>query len=71
MDIDAGRNRSHAIKGVSPCLTRSRYRGHWISTLRRRFTLDEMFRLQGMDPDYLAFVIPGAELGKQIGNAPA
>ena len=50
IDCDASAKRMHWRKDCSPCITRSRCRGHWISTRERRFTIEEMFRSQGMDP---------------------
>ena len=48
IDCDASAKRLKWRKDCSPCITRSRCRGHWISNLERRFTIEEMFRLQGI-----------------------
>jgi len=69
VDCDAASTRMAWYEGISPCITRSRYRGHWITSLQRRFTKNEMFRLQGMDPMEFKVVVPDTVMGQQIGNA--
>ncbi len=69
MDIDSSTGRAKAMAGCSPCLTRSRYHGHWLSTRGRRMNLDEMLRLQGFRPSQFRSVVSPVELGKQCGNA--
>ena len=53
VDVDADRPNSNAMLGISPCITHSRYRGHWITSCKRRLSIREMFKLQGMNPDEL------------------
>ena len=56
-------------KEMSPCLTRSRYRGHWITTEQRRMSIQEMMRLQGIRENQIKNDNSEAEFGKQIGNS--
>ena len=58
----------------SPCLTAGRAKGggHWISTLGRTMTSEEMMRLQGVDPRRVmrhAKTVSKATLNQVIGNA--
>ena len=69
VECDASGQRSRAIPHLSPCITRSRNHGHWITDLRRRMNHEEMLRLQGMNPINHKLSVTRAELGKQIGNA--
>jgi len=69
MDVDSSSERSKAVKGRSPCITCSRRSGHWVSTRNRRQTLEEMLRMQAMNPTILKMAVSRAQLGKQIGNA--
>ena len=50
VDCDASRQKSNEMFNVSPCITRSRNRGHWLIHRNRRTSLHEMMRLQGIDP---------------------
>jgi len=71
VDCDASTSKSKHICDLSPCITRSRHQGHWITNRNRRMTIYEMFRLQGMD--HTQFIVaPGVtikDLGQQLGNA--
>ena len=69
IDCDASTQKMKWIKELSPCITRSRNHGHWITNLDRRFSKTEMFRLQGMDPTRFVQKVSDAALGQQIGNA--
>ncbi|MDP7560267.1 MAG: DNA cytosine methyltransferase, partial [Planctomycetota bacterium] len=69
IDCDASAKRLKWRKDCSPCITRSRCRGHWISNKERRFTIEEMFRLQGMDPSIFIKVNSASTTGQQLGNA--
>lgn len=69
VDCDAASNRMKWLIDLSPCITRSRHNGHWITNRKRRFTLEEMFRLQGMDHTKFVVKVPEIALGQQIGNA--
>jgi site-specific DNA-cytosine methylase len=46
-NCDAATDRCHAMKDRSPCLTRARFRGHWLSNRGRYMHLLELVRLQG------------------------
>jgi len=69
VDIDSSTHRMKWMKDVSPCITRCRAAGHWVTSRGRRFTKDEMMRLQGMAPEKFKQVVPDVQLGKQIGNS--
>ena len=69
VDCDASRQKSCYMKNVSPCLTRSRNKGHWLIHRNRRTTIREMMRLQGIDPDKFKQVVSDKVMGQQIGNA--
>ena len=70
VDCDASKQKSHYMKNVSPCLTRSRNKGHWwLIHKSRRTSIREMMRLQGIDPDKFKQVVPDSVMGQQLGNA--
>ncbi len=69
IDCDAPKSWVPYGRTLSPCITRSRHAGHWITSKNRRFTKEEMFRLQGMDPTTFTVAVPERSLGQQIGNA--
>ena len=69
IDCDASKQRSSFMKGISPCITRSRGNGHWISSRGRRLNPKEMMRLQGIDPNTFKVPVSDSEVGKQLGNA--
>ena len=69
VDCDASPSRTKHIWDVSPCITRSRQNGHWITNQRRRMNKAEMLRLQGMDPSTFVTDVSSSKLGQQIGNA--
>eukprot|EP00933_Yihiella_yeosuensis_P031929 TRINITY_DN25523_c0_g1_i1.p1 TRINITY_DN25523_c0_g1~~TRINITY_DN25523_c0_g1_i1.p1 ORF type:complete len:397 (+),score=105.60 TRINITY_DN25523_c0_g1_i1:71-1192(+) len=69
IDCDSSGPRSKAVKKVSPCITCSRRSGHWVTTRNRRFTKNEMLRLQGMRPASFKVAVSEQQLGKQVGNA--
>ena len=69
VDCDASKQKSHHMKNVSPCLTKSRSKGHWLIHKNRRTTIREMMRLQGIDPDKFKQVVPDNVMGQQLGNA--
>ena len=66
--IDCFRSSAH-YHNFSPCITRSRDKGHWITSRNRLFNKQEMFRLQGMDPTIFKISVSQTSLGQQIGNA--
>ena len=47
IDCDGTQSFTKAMKGVTPCITAARYKGHWVTSHGRRFNLQEAFRLQG------------------------
>ena len=57
------------MEETSPCITRSRAKGHWLTSKKRRMTLEEMARLQGIRPNSFTKVVNDYELGQQLGNA--
>lgn len=68
MDIES--TKPGWMVGVSPCLTRSRAEGHWISTRGRRQTINERLRLMGIDPKTVdKMEMTPNKLGQLIGNA--
>ena len=69
VDCDASKSRSSFMKEQSPCLTRSRFNGHWVSSRNRRMNVHEMMRLQGVDPQTFVYDISDQEIGRQLGNA--
>ena len=69
VDCDASRERSSYIKELSPCIICSRNQGHWITNRGRRMKINEMYRLQGMDPRRFKKIHEDTEVGRQLGNA--
>lgn len=71
IDCDSSANRMKYMKDLTPCLTCSRYQGHWITNRGRRMSKPEMMRLQAMMTPTEGFkvVVPDVQLGRQIGNA--
>ena len=69
VDCDSGHKSSNHMLNTSPCLTRSRYRGHWLLREGRRLSTTEMLRLQGFNPDRVAVAVSECTLGQQVGNA--
>ena len=69
VDCDASPSRTKHMWDVSPCITRSRQNGHWITNQKRRMNKAEMLRLQGMDPSKFVIDVSSSKLGQQIGNA--
>jgi DNA (cytosine-5)-methyltransferase 1 len=69
VDCDSSTYRMKWMKEISPCITRCRAKGHWVTSRGRRLTKDEMMRLQGMRPDIFKKVVSDCNLGKQIGNS--
>ena len=69
LDCDAGTNNVTCTRGYSPCITRSRNRGHWLLHRNRRMNISEMLRLQGINPAKFKVDVSECILGQQIGNA--
>ena len=69
VDCDAGRSKSNYMWNISPCITRSRNNGHWITNRNRKMNKAEMLRLQGINPKTFKVDVSLSSLGQQIGNA--
>lgn len=73
IDIDSSANWCSVMLDRSPCVTRSRPYGFWLTDRCRRMTQREMLKLQGMAPlaKNLANekVVSDRQLGMMIGNA--
>ena len=69
VDCDSSLRYSNYMHNVSPCLTKSRARGHWLLHKNRRMNINEMLRLQGFNPAQVAVAVSESTLGQQIGNA--
>ena len=69
VDIDASRDFCHYMENISPCLIRSRPYGFWVTSWGRRFTLKELWRLQGFDPSKIVATGSPRQMGQMIGNA--
>ena len=69
LDCDAGTNNVTCTRDYSPCITRSRNRGHWLLHKNRRMNISEMMRLQGINPAKFKVDVSEGILGQQIGNA--
>ena len=69
VDCDSSLRYSNYMHNVSPCLTKSRARGHWLLHKNRRMNINEMLRLQGFNPAQVAVAVSECTLGQQIGNA--
>ena len=67
LDCDSSPSRSKASLGITPCLTRSRGQGHWISNRGRRMNPQEMLRLQGWFGPFVQ-VTTDLQLGQLLGN---
>ena len=68
LDCDSSSERAKGFFDISPCLTRSRGQGHWITSRGRRLNVAEMLRLQGWFGSFQQ-VCPDSQLGKLLGNA--
>jgi site-specific DNA-cytosine methylase len=69
INCDNSEGREHAMLNRSPCITRSRARGHWLTSRGRRMSTRELWRLFGLkDRDFLSNV-PPLTLGQQLGNS--
>lgn len=56
------------MSNVSPCVTRSKPRGHLIMNRNRYFTIDKICKMQGIHPRRLTNVDSNLLFGKCIGN---
>ena len=50
VDCDASSKRMHWMEGISPCITKARNKGHFVTSENGRFSIEDMFRLHRMDP---------------------
>ena len=68
---DAGASASSVGWGFCPTITATRgsARYYWSLQHARFLTVDEMFRLQGIDPNLVVKTGSDAQLGKRIGNS--
>jgi DNA (cytosine-5)-methyltransferase 1 len=67
IDCDGSSPYAKTFAGVSPCITRTRYRGHWVTSLGRRMNLPEALRLQGFDDDFFN-PVSERQLRMMLGN---
>ena len=59
-DDMAGQGRESAtFKGVSPCITKSRASGFWLSSCQRKYHVFEMGRLQGLPSPVIRSLLRG------------
>ena len=68
IDCDSSASRVSGMRNCSPCLTRSRAAGHWVTSRGRRMTLSEQMRLQGINPPF-PVAVPPVEFGRLLGNS--
>ena len=74
VDVAAGKSFEQWTAHICPCLTRSRGQsgGFWVSTLGRKMTVPELFKLQGIRPADVPWEksdITRTAIGGAIGNA--
>jgi site-specific DNA-cytosine methylase len=70
LEVDASPAFAKAMRGCSPCLTRSRCQGHWISSRGRRMNLRETFRLFGF-PEAPLQNVTETQMRMLLGNSMA
>ena len=68
IDCDSSASRAHGMLNCSPCLTRSRAAGHWVTNRGRRLQMTEQMRLQGIHPPF-SVAVPPVEFGRLLGNS--
>ena len=61
--------RSKCWNGRVPTMTKGQARGFWITDRGRRMNVEEMMRLQGMDPRGFKLDVTKRQLAQQLGNA--
>ena len=69
IDHGSSPRRCGYMKDKLMCMTRSRPRGHWITSHGRVMNLDEMHRCQGMKRDRSKQVVTDRQMGALLGNA--
>eukprot|EP00929_Paragymnodinium_shiwhaense_P038322 TRINITY_DN20261_c0_g4_i1.p1 TRINITY_DN20261_c0_g4~~TRINITY_DN20261_c0_g4_i1.p1 ORF type:complete len:341 (-),score=38.69 TRINITY_DN20261_c0_g4_i1:39-1061(-) len=67
-DIDSSIRFMNVLHERSPCLTRSKARGYWVTNLRRRLKPNEMLRLHGFDDSMVTPLEDDVAMGRLIGN---
>ena len=68
IDCDSSIGRATAMLNCSPCITRSRAAGFWVSNRGRRFSLQELMHLQGVDSS-LRVVVLEMQFRRLLGNS--
>jgi site-specific DNA-cytosine methylase len=68
IDCDGSDDYTKAFPGLSPCITRARTNGHWLTSMGRRMSLQEVLRLQGFDDCFLN-VVTERQLRMMLGNS--
>jgi DNA (cytosine-5)-methyltransferase 1 len=68
IDHNSSASRCGYMEDKVMCMTRSRSRGHWLTSHGRTMNVNEMLRCQGMERCFTQ-VISDPQLGAQIGNA--
>lgn len=69
IDLDSTEKFCTRKHDCTPCITRRRGGGHWITNRGRRMTKPEMMRLQGMKPENFKLAVSENQWGSQIGNS--
>jgi DNA (cytosine-5)-methyltransferase 1 len=67
IDCDGGPAYTKAWLGLSPCITRARSNGHWLTCMGRRMSLQEALRLQGFDDRFVS-VVSDRQMRVMLGN---
>ncbi|MCP3677455.1 MAG: DNA cytosine methyltransferase [Deltaproteobacteria bacterium] len=70
LDID-GSKLGAVMHNMSPCQTRQRHAGHWVTSRGRRMRLVEQIKLMGMRPSDLKWkgVVTDTQLAQMVGNS--
>jgi DNA (cytosine-5)-methyltransferase 1 len=68
IDCDGSDDYTKAFPGLSPCIARARTNGHWLTSMGRRMSLQEVLRLQGFDDCFLN-VVTERQLRMMLGNS--
>ena len=66
LDIDS--SECTFMKDCSPCITKSRGAGYWLTNRGHKLNKDAALRLQGMRPADFQACVSATSLGEQIGN---
>eukprot|EP00929_Paragymnodinium_shiwhaense_P060930 TRINITY_DN30418_c0_g1_i1.p1 TRINITY_DN30418_c0_g1~~TRINITY_DN30418_c0_g1_i1.p1 ORF type:complete len:327 (-),score=46.28 TRINITY_DN30418_c0_g1_i1:35-1015(-) len=68
VDIDSSEQFANAKQERSLCLTRSRPRGFWLSSLRRRMRPKEMLKIHGFPVEDITLLQSSLAMGRLAGN---